>query len=84
MSNIHITPTWHKAGYHLHEFNEEGEWVKATFFHTKVEAEEAKKDFEVEKSSNAVEILHKRYVGDDPERKASLQQERNNVQTLRS
>jgi hypothetical protein len=46
MSNIHITPTWHKAGYHLHEFNEEGEWVKATFFHTKVEAEEAKKERE--------------------------------------
>lgn len=32
-----------------------------------------------DRTSNAVEILHKRYVGDDAERKASLQEERVNA-----
>lgn len=31
-------------------------------------------------STNAVKILHRRYIKDDPERKASLQEERVNAQ----
>ena len=33
---------------------------------------------------DAVEILHRRYVGDDPERKASLQEERVNAEVART
>jgi transcriptional regulator with XRE-family HTH domain len=36
------------------------------------------------KTMNAVEILHRRYVGDDPERKASLQEERVNAEVARA
>lgn len=35
-------------------------------------------------TTDAVEILHRRYVGDDPERKASLQEERVNAQVART
>lgn len=34
---------------------------------------------EKKKTTNAIEILHRRYIGDDPERKASLQIERVNA-----
>src|ERR1039458_2159934 len=36
------------------------------------------------KTSNAVRILHRRYVGDDVQRKASLEQERVNAKVART
>lgn len=36
------------------------------------------------KTSNAVRILHRRYVGDDVQRKASLEQERVNAEVART
>ena len=35
-------------------------------------------------TSDGVKILHRRYIGDDPERKASLQQERDNAEVART
>ncbi|MBW2108212.1 MAG: helix-turn-helix transcriptional regulator [Deltaproteobacteria bacterium] len=35
-------------------------------------------------TNNGIEILHRRYVGDDPERKASLQAERVNAEVART
>ena len=46
MSNLHITPTWHKPGYHLHVFDKEGVWKETQFYPTKEKAEEGKKAFE--------------------------------------
>ena len=36
------------------------------------------------KTSNAVRILHRRYVGEDAQRKASLEQERVNAEVART
>ncbi len=44
MANLHITPTWHKPGFHLHEFDDEGVWVSAKFYPTKEEAEQARQE----------------------------------------
>jgi len=44
MKKLYITPTWHKPGYHLHEFDKEDVWVSAQFYPTRVKAEEALKE----------------------------------------
>ena len=51
-SQFRITPTWHKPGYHLHEFGEDNVWKSAQFYPTKEKAQKALDEMAVEISES--------------------------------